>query len=382
MSSYQPTFTLSSDILELVVAISEQVEHLSAATEAGAKLASVQPTIQNVTSSLALEGSSLSDVQVSAIAAGARVTAPARQILAASNALDGYAQMAAWQPQQSDALLQAHRILMQGLSHCAGEYRSGSVGTMGGGEASHVGPAASEVPHLMGRLFNWLAHSDGHHPLVSSAVFHYELAYVRPFTDGNGRLARLWHTRLLQQWQPLFSLLSLSRRLHQHREDYCQAICQDTTHRDATSFIRFMLEMIQQTLLSEQSLQVTPQASPHVSRDISGQMVSQGEDSALSSAAPQVSFSTTPQATPQVILHVTPQVEKLITVLEGQQSREELQTTLGLTDRKSFRQRYLKPALEAGLIEMTRPEKPQSCLQAYRLTYGAKARLAELKMDG
>ncbi|WP_333482949.1 Fic family protein [Serratia liquefaciens] len=49
-------------------------------------------------------------------------------------------------------------------------------------------------------------------------------------------------------------------------------------------------------------------------------------------------------------------------------SREEIQHALQLQDRKSFRERYLRPALNARLIEMTLPEKPNSRLQKYRLT--------------
>jgi len=64
----------------------------------------------------------------------------------------------------------------------------------------------------------------------------------------------------------------------------------------------------------------------------------------------------------------TPQVAQLLRVLAGEMSRDELMAALNLRDRKSFRQRYLGPALAAGLIEMTLPEKPNSRLQRYRLT--------------
>lgn len=74
------------------------------------------------------------------------------------------------------------------------------------------------------------------------------------------------------------------------------------------------------------------------------------------------------EATPQVAPQVTPQVGDLVTAIGGPMSRDALQTALGLRDRKSFRERYLQPAIAAGLIEMTRPDKPNSRLQQYRLT--------------
>jgi len=79
--------------------------------------------------------------------------------------------------------------------------------------------------------------------------------------------------------------------------------------------------------------------------------------------------------TPQV----TPQVEHLLLLLEGEKSRKELQGKLDLSDRKSFVQNYIEPAMEAGLIEYTIPEKPNSRLQKYRLTEKGKAYKKKLK---
>ncbi len=76
----------------------------------------------------------------------------------------------------------------------------------------------------------------------------------------------------------------------------------------------------------------------------------------------------TPQVTPQVAPQVTPQVERLLSVLQGTMGRDELQAALDLKDRKSFRDLYLQPALEAGLVQMTTPGKPNSRMQSYRLT--------------
>jgi hypothetical protein len=69
-------------------------------------------------------------------------------------------------------------------------------------------------------------------------------------------------------------------------------------------------------------------------------------------------------------------VKRLLEVLTSEMSGRELLEALNLTDRKSFRQRYLAPALESGLIEMTIPDKPNSHLQKYRLT--AAGRQVEL----
>lgn len=72
------------------------------------------------------------------------------------------------------------------------------------------------------------------------------------------------------------------------------------------------------------------------------------------------------EPTLQVTPQVTPQVEELLKVMQGEQSRAELMASLGLKDRSNFFELYLEPALEAGLIEMTVPDKPNSRKQKYR----------------
>ena len=76
----------------------------------------------------------------------------------------------------------------------------------------------------------------------------------------------------------------------------------------------------------------------------------------------------TPQVTPQVTLQVTPQVEKTVRFVQGEMSRAELMESLDLKDRMHFSQEYLFPALDAGVLEMTIPDKPTSSKQKYRLT--------------
>jgi Fic family protein len=152
-------------------------------------------------------------------------------------------------------------------------------------------------------------------------VFHYEFEFIHPFADGNGRMGRLWQTLILSHWNPLFANIPVESLVYQHQAEYYAALEQSTELTDSAPLIEFMLQMILDTV------------------------------------------QDTPQHTPQD----TPQVEELLAVLKGEMTREQLQGLLGLSDRKSFRERYLHPALQAGLIEMTLPDKPNSRLQKYRL---------------
>ena len=108
----------------------------------------------------------------------------------------------------------------------------------------------------------------------------------------------------------------------------------------------------------------TPQASPQVITEATPQVTPQVITEATPQATPQVITEATPQVAPQV----TPQVGALLSRLNGAMTRQTMQEALGLTDREHFRKSYLAPALEQGVIKMTRPDKPNSRSQRYRLT--------------
>lgn len=172
-------------------------------------------------------------------------------------------------------------------------------------------------------LLHWLKKTD-QHPLIAGSIFHYEFEFIHPFADGNGRLGRLWQTLILFRWNPLLAHIPVESLVHAHPAEYYQALRRSTDQTDSAPFVVFMLRMIR--------------------------------DAVITVGAPQV----------------TPQVERLLQVIVGAMSSEELQGKLGLQDRKSFQLRYLRPALADDLIEMTSPGKPNNRLQQYRLTLKGK----------
>jgi len=320
--SYQPPYTITPTIVRLIAEISEMIGRWSAQSDAVSALRLRRINrIRTIQGSLAIEGNTLSTAQITAILDGKRVIAPAREVQEVRNALAAYDRFESWRPHLSKDLLSAHRVLMGGLLEDAGHYRRAGVGVMSGTKVIHMAPPASRVPILMRSLLQWLAATD-EHPLITSAVFHYEFEFIHPFADGNGRMGRLWQTLILAKWNPLCAHIPVESLVHDHQADYYRALQRSTARTDSAPFIEFMLRMI---------------------RD------------ALTSAAPQVA--------PQV----TPQVARLLRVMKGEMTRDEIQRALKLRDRKSFRERYLLPALTNGLIEMTIPDKPNSRLQKYRL---------------
>lgn len=322
-NNYEPPFTITPAILNRVAGIGEAVGRLAVVTDPAKTLRLRRINrVRTIRGSLAIEGNTLSESQITAILEGKRVIAPPREIQEARNALAAYDRIDAWKPESEKDLLDAHRVLMSGLVDDAGAYRRGGVGVMAGGQVVHMAPPARRVPMLMRDLFRWLGSTD-QHPLIAGSVFHYEFEFIHPFTDGNGRLGRLWQSVILSRWNPLFADIPVESLVHSHQAEYYDALQRSTDATDSAPFIEFILGMILEAVTGS----IAPQVAPHV----------------------------------------TPQVERLLEVMAGEMTREALQAALGLSDRKSFRELYLKPALEAGLIEMTVPGKPNSRLQKYRI---------------
>jgi len=140
---------------------------------------------------------------------------------------------------------------MQSLINDAGRFRNGGVGVFNGEHCVHLAPPTMRVPALIGELFDWLKHSKDH-LLIRSCVFHFEFEYIHPFSDGNGRMGRLWQSLILGQISPVFEHLSVENIVHSNQQKYYDAINISTKNNDSSPFIEFMLEGILQTLQSHQ----------------------------------------------------------------------------------------------------------------------------------
>jgi Fic family protein len=321
-ANYQPPYTITPEIVNRVAAISEAIGRLTVLTDQARALRLRRINrIRTIHGSLAIEGNTLSEAQITAILEGKRVIAPPREVQEVKNALAAYDRFDTWKPEAEKDLLEAHRILMSGLIDEAGMYRHGGVGVMAGQQVIHMAPPADRVPLLMADLFHWLAATDAH-PLIASSVFHYEFEFIHPFADGNGRMGRLWQSLILARWNPLFADIPVESLIFEHQPEYYQALQESTRQTNSAPFIAFMLRMILDTVTT-----------------------------------------STPEATPDV----TPEV-RLLSAFAGEMTRQQLKEVLGLKDDEHFRKAYLLPALDAGWIEMTIPDKPRSSKQKYRLT--------------
>ncbi len=204
MSDYKPPFSMTDRIISLVADISEQLGRIAVEHEGRiSPHLRKENRIRTIHSSLAIEHNSLSIDQVTAIIDGKRVLGNPNEIREVQNAYEAYELMLKLDPNSVEDLLNAHRLMMNGLVPENGRFRSGGVGVFDGDKLIHMAPPADFVPQQISDLFLWYKNSEMH-PLIKSAVFHYEFEFIHPFADGNGRMGRMWHSLLLGQWKDLF----------------------------------------------------------------------------------------------------------------------------------------------------------------------------------
>ena len=249
MRNKKPPFEITEAALSDVMEISELVGKISSTQNLSTSpILRRQNRIRTIYSSLAIEQNTLSLEQVTAVLSGKRVLAPPKDIAEVKNAYEIYDHLAELNPYSIDDLLLAHRTMMQGLVHEAGEFRSRPVGVVDNqGNVLHFGTLPQYVPYLMEELVQW-TESSPFPLLLKSCVFHYEFEVIHPFADGNGRIGRLWHTLLLSKWNPLFAWLPIESIIHDHQVEYYAAINQSNAQGEGTAFIEFMLGIIKEAL--------------------------------------------------------------------------------------------------------------------------------------
>ena len=249
---YKPPFTVSSKAINLIAEISSQIERYTINMEQGdlPKLRRAN-RIKTIHSSLAIEGNNLSEGEVQAILNGKKVVAPLKEIQEVRNAIKTYELFSKLNPFSVQDLLLAHKTMMSGLIDQPGKFRKGGVGVFEGNKPIHIAPAAERVKTLIDDLFNWLKKADDH-LLIRSCVFHYELEFIHPFVDGNGRIGRLWQSLILGQLNPVFEHLPVENIVYANQKAYYQAINKSSNLGNSSPFIDYMLEEILSALLCHQ----------------------------------------------------------------------------------------------------------------------------------
>ena len=327
MEKYTLPFSITNAMLRLVAEIAEKTGRITSYRSFETKPHLRRNNrIRSIHSSLAIEANSLSLDEVKSVINGRTVIGPEKEIQEVKNAYQAYDMLGSFDPYSLRDLQKLHGVMTYLTVQESGVFRSHNEGVFNGDTCIFMAPPPQLVPNQMRALFAWMQESKNTvHPLILSSVFHYEFVFIHPFSDGNGRMARLWQTALLSEWNPTFQYLPLESRIHAFQDSYYDAIAACHISGNSNAFIEFMLDKINLTL------------------DWALAQVSE-KDASLTEA-----------------------VQKLITVMEYDvpYTAAQLMATLELKSRDNFRKLYLNPALDKGLIVMGIPEKPTSRNQTY-----------------
>ena len=323
--TYKPPYEINSSMLNKVATIMKMTGLFSSMNNLSSQpLLRRKNQIKSIYSSLAIENNQLSESQVKDLINGKLVIGPQKDILEVQNAIQVYEHIQDINPFSQKDLLKYHKILMTSLVSDAGSYRKGQVGVFDDEKAIFMAPPADRVPALINELYDYLNHFD-ENILIKSCVFHYEFEFIHPFSDGNGRMGRLFQTCLLAKEEELFYYLPIESIIKKKQQNYYDAISKSNQEGVSTKFIEFMLDAIIETM--QETL-----------------MQSNIETSSLST-----------------------QAKRLLDVFEDgvPYTTLELMQKVNMKSRSSFKKHYLDPLLQSGMIEMTIPETPNSRNQRY-----------------
>ena len=327
MGDYKPPFIITNEILSYVSSISEKIGRITAIgnLEARPHLRK-NNRIKSIHSSLKIEANSLSLGEVRDVINGKTVLGEQKEIQEVKNAYAAYEKFSEIDPYNIRDLKRFHSIMTKYVVEESGDFRRGEEGVFNGDQCIFMAPPARLVPQLMDSLFNWMKEANNSvHPLILSSIFHYEFVFIHPFSDGNGRMARLWHTAILSKWKPVFEYIPIESQIEKFQDEYYDAIAKCHADGESTFFIEFILSQIDK-ILDDISIQVSE------------------SDEYISEA-----------------------VKKLLEVMEYDipYTSKILMEKLGLKSKEGFRRNYLRPAIDMNLICMTIPDKPNSRNQRY-----------------
>jgi cell filamentation protein, protein adenylyltransferase len=246
--SMKPPYEITQNVLKFVTSISEKIGEVNANyLNKQSPTLRKQNKIKTIHSSLQIAGNTLSQEQITALIENKRVIGPEKDVTEVLNAIKVYENLESFKATDEKSFLNAHQIMMKSLDTSPGKYRNKSVGIVKGLEVALVAPPFENVPFLMKDLFTYLKKSD-EIALIKSCVFHYEMEFIHPFLDGNGRIGRLWQTIILMEKYPVFEFLPFETLINKTQNEYYQSLALSDKAGNSTVFIEYMLQVIDQSL--------------------------------------------------------------------------------------------------------------------------------------
>ncbi len=325
MEKYKPPYEITNEMIDYVSKIMELIGKINNYYDLD-KMPIMRRNnkIKSIHSSLLIEGNSLTLEQVKDVINGKNVIGKESDIIEVKNAHEAYSIINELNPYSMDDLLKIQGIITKSLTTDSGNFRKSAVGVFDNDICIFMAPPHNNVPTLMSNLFEWLNNNKERvHPLILSSIFHYEFVFIHPFSDGNGRTARLWQNVILSNYKKLFEFMPVESRIKKYQSDYYESINICNKNGNATIFVEFMLKMIHEEL-----------------EELSNSNLSRSNNKF---------------------------VVNLLNVLDYDipLSANEIMGKLNVKSKETLRKNYIDPAISEGLIKPTDPDKPTSKNQMY-----------------
>ncbi len=241
----KPPYEITSKILNLVSEISHLLGRLdSIPMSAPEPRLRRKNRIRTIKATLAIEGNTFTEEQISAILENKKVIGGKKEIIEVKNAIGIYENIEKYKMDSSKSFLAAHADLMAGLLESSGKYRTKNVGVLKGTIVKHVAPKPIMVPELMGNIFSWIKTDKEINYLIKSCIVHYEIEFIHPFEDGNGRMGRFWQTVALAKHNAIFKYVPIESLIERNQKSYYETLEKSDKTGTSTLFIEFMLEII------------------------------------------------------------------------------------------------------------------------------------------
>ncbi len=207
-----PKYTISPQILSNMTEIAEikAVVERSRVLPLNEAQLRRQAILRMAHTSTSIEGNKLAQFEVGKVFEGKQVRAPQKDVLEVENYLNALKILEELSKSKHELTLEEifkmHKVVIDGLvdKEKVGKIRPGDVyviDDLGGGKEKlrFKGPPAKKVQGLLSDLLAWLKkiRLEGTHPIIVAGIFHLEFVSIHPFSDGNGRVARLLTQLLL-----------------------------------------------------------------------------------------------------------------------------------------------------------------------------------------